>query len=89
MSLPIDFKIDKIVKQIAVELNIPYDNVLAAVNQQITSTISGMERGDEVTWKYFGTFLATKNRIDNLNKTYKLKGKIPTLVDTGLIQIKF
>lgn len=95
MALPIDFKVDKIIKQIQKELEekfkvlIPYDTVVRIIEQQIKSTTDGMERGDKVTWKYFGTFLATKNRIDNLNKTYEARGKTPTLVDCGFYTIKF
>lgn len=94
MSLPVDYKIDKIIKEIQKELKeegkeVSYDTILKCVNQQIYSTMSGMERGDTIMWKYFGTFVATKKRVDGLNKTYAKIGKNPTLQDNGLIRLSF
>lgn len=94
MALPIDFKIDKTIKRIQNELSknnieVSYETILAVINQQVDSTITGMENGHTVVWKYFGTFVATQKRVDSLNKFYSIKGKKPTLVDNGFARISF
>lgn len=93
MSLPIDYKIDKIIKQIQVELKnehgveISYNTIFNVINQQIKSTINGMENGHTIVWKYFGSFVATQKRVDMLNKSYIKKGKRPTLIDSGFHRV--
>lgn len=95
MPLIIDYTVDKIIKEIQAELkkeygkDIPYDVVVKVVEQQCISTLKGMANGDTVIWKYFGTFVATKKRVDALNKQYIKKGKTPTLEDNGLIRVSF
>ncbi len=95
MPLIIDYKVDKIIKEIQAELkkeygkDIPYQVIVRVVEQQCISTIKGMAEGDTVTWKYFGTYVATKKRVDALNKQYIKKGKMPTLEDNGLIRLSF
>lgn len=93
MPLPVDYKIDKIFKkiqeEIKEELNIEVSltTIESIVNQQIKSTIKGMSTGDTVIWKYFGKFVATQQRVDGLNRIYKRKGKVPTLIDNGYHRI--
>lgn len=94
MPLPVDYKIDKIIKEIQKDLSdkgkeVSYDTILRCLNQQINSTIKGIERGDTIVWKYFGTFVATKRRVEGLNKIYARKGIAPQLQDTGLTRISF
>jgi hypothetical protein len=95
MSIPIDYKIDKIVKDIQAELkkeygkDVPYESIVKAIEQQCKSTVKGMAEGDTVVWKYFGTYVATKKRVDALNKQYARIGKTPTLEDNGLLRLSF
>lgn len=95
MPLIIDYKVDKIIKEIQVELkkdygkDISYQTLIKVIEQQYISTVKGMAEGNTVVWKYFGTYVATKKRVDALNKQYIRKGKIPTLEDNGLIRLSF
>lgn len=94
MPLPVDYKIDKIIKEIHKMLldkgkEVSYETILRCLNQQVDSTIAGIERGDTIVWKYFGTFVATKRRVEGLNKTYAKRGIAPKLQDTGLTRISF
>lgn len=94
-ALQIDFKIDKIIKEIqekvkdstGKELN--YETIVNVLSAQIAATVNGMANGHTIVWKRFGTFVATKRRVDALNKKYITEGKTPTLVDTGLTRISF
>lgn len=94
-SLIIDFKIDRLIKEICKELKdkngkpLTYETVVDVIESQIDATVNGMARGDTIIWKYFGTFVATKRAVDALNKRYVSKGKTPTLQDTGLIRMSF
>lgn len=95
MSLPIDYKIDKIVKQIQAEIktehgiDISFDTVVRILESQIIATAKGMSEGQTIVWKYFGTFVATKKRVDNLNKRYTKVGKPIGLKDTGFMRMSF
>lgn len=95
MPLPIDYKIDKIIKEIQAELkkdygkDISYEVIVKVVEQQIKSTVKGMAEGNTIVWKYFGTYVATKKRVDALNKQYARIGKTPTLEDNGLLRLSF
>lgn len=95
MPLIIDYKVDKIIKEIQAELkkeygkDVPYKVLVRVLEQQCISTVKGMAEGHTVTWKYFGTYVATKKRVDALNKQYAKKGKMPTLEDNGLIRLSF
>lgn len=95
MPLNIDYKVDKIIKEIQAELkkeygkDVDYNTVIRVIEQQCRSTVKGMAEGDTVVWKYFGTYVATKKRVDALNKQYIRKGKTPTLEDNGLIRLSF
>ena len=95
MPLIIDYKVDKIIKEIQSELQIKYKkeisyNVIVKVlEQQCKSTVKGMAEGHTVIWKYFGSYVATKKRVDALNKKYERIGKQITLEDTGLIRLSF
>lgn len=88
-KLPIDFKVDKIIKQISTDLSVSYETIVAILEAQCYTTAEGMKNGDTVVWKYFGTFVATKKRVDMLNKMYKKKGYTPKLEDRGLIRMAF
>lgn len=93
--LIIDYKIDRLIKEIQKELKdkdgkeLSYQTIVDVIESQINSTVDGMANGDTIIWKYFGTFVATKRRVDALNKVYVKKGKTPTLQDTGLIRMSF
>lgn len=93
MPLPIDYKLDKIFKQIQEEIRteinieVSLQTIEAVINQQIKSTINGMSTGATIVWKYFGKFVATQQRVDGLNKIYEKKGKKPTLMDYGYRRI--
>lgn len=95
MPLPIDFKIDKIIKEIQTELkkeygkDVSYETIVKVLEHQSISTVKAMAEGHTITWKYYGTYVATAKRVNALNKQYTKKGKIPTLVDNGLIRISF
>lgn len=95
MPLIIDYKVDKIIKEIQTELKkdygkeIPYQVIVRVLEQQCISTVKGMAEGHTVVWKYFGTYVATAKRVNALNKQYEKKGKIPTLEDNGLIRMSF
>lgn len=95
MGLPIDYKIDKIVKQIQAEIktergvDVSYDTVIRILESQILATSKGMATGETIVWKYFGTFVATKKRVDNLNKRYDKVGKSRGLEDTGFTRLSF
>lgn len=94
MPLPIDYKIDKIIKEIQTKLkeegkDISYDTIYKCINHQVNSLSEGMREGDTIIWKYFGSFVATKKRVEGLNKTYEKVGKAPTLEDKGLIRLSF
>lgn len=88
-KLPLDFKVDKIIKQISSELKIDYQTIVAILEAQCYTTAEGMKNGDTIVWKYFGTFVAPKKRVDMLNKIYKRKGFTPKLEDRGLIRLAF
>jgi hypothetical protein len=66
-----------------------YENIVRIIESQINATVDGMATGDAVVWKYFGTFSATKIRVDALNKKYDREGKPRTLDDHGLIRMSF
>lgn len=93
--LVIDYKIDKIIKSIQATTKdangnpLTYETVVNVIESQLAATVNGMANGDTVIWKYFGTFVATKRRVDMLNKKYESKGKMPTLIDNGLIRVSF
>lgn len=95
MPLIIDYKVDRIIKEIQAELkkeygkDVPYEVIVRVVEQQCISTVKGMSEGHTVTWKYWGTYVATKKRVDALNKQYEKKGKYPTLQDNGLVRASF
>jgi len=94
-SLIIDFKIDKLIKHIqenhtdAKGNKLEYETIVKVLEAQLNSTLHGMLHGHTVVWKYFGTFSATKRRVDALNNKYKKAGKTPTLVDNGMIRMSF
>lgn len=94
-TLIIDFKIDRLIKEICKELKdkdgkpLEYQTIVDVIESQIDATVDGMARGDTVIWKYFGTFVATKRAVDALNKKYISKGKTPTLQDNGLMRMSF
>lgn len=93
-KLPIDFKVDKIIKTIQSEfkannVEVSYETIVAILESQCIATAEGMKNGDTIVWKYFGTFVATKKRVDMLNKLYAKKGYTPKLEDTGLIRVSF
>ena len=95
MPIPIDYKIDKIIKEIQTELkkeygrDVSYDSIVKVIEQQCKSTVKGMAEGNTIVWKYFGTYVATKKRVDALNKQYARIGKTPTLEDNGLLRLSF
>lgn len=95
MPLIIDYKVDKIIKEISAELLkeygkiVPYEIIVKIIEQQCISTIKGMAKGDTIVWKYFGTYVATKKRVDSLNKRYEKHGKPITLEDHGLMRMSF
>ena len=66
MALPIDFKVDKIIKEIQTELlkeygkDVPYNIIVKVLEHQCISTVKGMANGDTIVWKYFGTYAAGK-----------------------------
>lgn len=71
----------EILHERGIEVNL--STIERCLNQQVKTTIKGMESGYTITWKYFGSFVATQKRVDMLNRTYIKKGKNPTLIDTG------
>jgi hypothetical protein len=95
MPLNIDYKVDKIIKEIQAELkkeygkDVDYNTVVRVIEQECRSTVKAFAEGDTIVWKYFGTYVATKKRVDALNNQYIKKGKLPTLEDNGLIRLSF
>ncbi len=93
MPLKIDFTTDKIIKEIQAEIkkergeDISYDLVVKCIEQQLRSTVDGFANGYTIVWKYFGTFVATKKRVDALNNKYKKLGIKQTLQDYGLVRM--
>lgn len=93
--LVIDYKIDKLIRKIASTTKdakgefLTYDAVVEIIEAQLRATVDGMAEGNTIIWKYFGTFVATKRRVDMLNKRREREGRIPTLVDTGLVRVSF
>lgn len=93
MALAIDYKLDKVIREIQAEIkeelgvDLDYDTIVEMANQQVKSTVEGMKRGDTVVWKFFGSFVATQRRVDMLNKKYEKLGKKPTLIDTGFFRV--
>lgn len=93
MAIGIDYKLDKLIKEIQTEIkeelgeDLDYATVAQMVNQQVKSTVAGMSRGDTVVWKYFGSYVATQRRVDMLNKRYEKIGKKPTLLDRGFYRV--
>lgn len=95
MPLANDFIVDRIIKEIQAELkkvfdkDIPYKVVVKILEQQCLSTVRGMNEGHTITWKYFGNYVATKKRVDALNKQFIKRGRMPMLEDNGLIRLSF
>ena len=95
MELNLDFKLDRLIKEIIKEvkeedgIDLPYNVAKKIVEQQYLTTLEGMRRGWTIVWKYFGTISATKKRVDALNNMYIRKGLTPTLLDTGLVRRSF
>jgi len=94
-KLPIDYKVNKFIIQIQKEfkdelnIDIEYDTIVAVLESQNQAIADGMKNGDTVVLKYFGTFVATKKRVDMLNKQYARKGLTPKLEDKGLVRLSF
>lgn len=94
-GLPIDYRIDRLLKEIQNELRIefkleiPYEVIKAVVEQQAITTAEGLLGGHSSIWKYFGNFVATKKNVDSLNKRYAKIGLTPMLVDSGLMRMSF
>lgn len=96
MALVVDYKLDKVIKEIQSEMkaemgiDLEYRAIEAMVQQQVNTTVAGMGRGDTVVWKFFGNFSANQRRVDKLNERYQKIGKRPTLVnvDSGFYQVK-
>lgn len=93
-ELFIDYKIDKIIKEIQDEMLskgelLSYETVKKIIEQQYESTAAGFEQGHTIVLKYFGTFVASRKRVDSLNKQYIKKGLTPMLVDNGFLRGAF
>lgn len=94
-GLPVDYKVDKIIKSIQAEIktefdiDVPFNTVIRLIEAQVKATAKGMAEGQTIVWKYLGTFVATKARVQNLNKKYINRGKKPTLVDAGFARVTF
>lgn len=94
-ALIIDYKIDKIIKDIQKKITdangkeLSYQTIVKIIETQIECTVNGMAQGHTIVWKLFGTFSASRKRVDALNNKYIREGKTPTLVDTGLVRMSF
>lgn len=94
-SLIIDYKIDRLIKEIQKDSKdkngkeLTYETIVEVLESQLKATINGMATGDTIVWKFLGSFVATKRRVDALNKRYERRGKTPTLKDTGLVRMSF
>ena len=92
-NLIIDAKLDKLIKEIAMEINqeravdLSYETIAKIVEEQLKQTEHGMQYGHSIVWKCFGTFSASKMRISELNKRYDQLGKKRTLEDYGLMRL--
>jgi hypothetical protein len=95
MSFNIDYTVDTIIKEIIDEIGtelgeeVTYDMVRTVIEQQSKSTVEGMKQGHTIIWKYFGTFVASKKRVDALNNRYRILGLRPNLEDRGFYRVSF
>lgn len=93
-SLVIDYQINKIIQKIQNDYRekgkeVSYGTIVRVVESQLRAIVDGMAEGNTITLKYIGTFIATKKRVDVLNRQYEKKGKRATLVDNGVMRMVF
>jgi nucleoid DNA-binding protein len=92
--LVIDYTINKFIQQLQTKYRdqgkeISYGTIVNVIEAQLKAIPEGMAQGDTIMLKKLGTFVATKKRVDILNKQYEKKGKKPGLVDKGLTRMSF
>lgn len=92
--LVIDYKINKFIQTLQQKYRdkgkeVSYGTIVNVVEAEIRAITEGMAEGHTVMLKKLGTWVATKKRVDMLNKQYEKKGKKLGLVDTGLTRMSF
>lgn len=95
MVLFIDYTILQLVKTIQKKVKdkdgkeLSQEVIIKIIESELDTIVNGMAQGHTINLKYFGSFVATKKRVDALNNTYLKRGKTPTLVDSGVMRMSF